>query len=94
MRRRPVAERVQRKNYPTVEARGDEGSNREVLAVMAVIDPSEYYPDVGRVIMGSAKAGESVPFCVSFTPENARKLGEVLIQAAADSDAAKGDLSG
>lgn len=79
----------QKRNYPTIEARGDEGSNREVVAVVAVLEPSEDYPDVGRVIMGSAKAGECVPFCVSLTPDNARKLGQTLIQAANDSDAAK-----
>lgn len=83
-----MSELFPRKNYGPIEARGDEGSNREVIGVTAVLDPSDSYPESGRIIMGSLRSGESVPFAVCMTPDNARKLGEILIQAANESDAA------
>ena len=47
--------------YPHITGvRGNDGEDPSVLAVTAVLDPSEHYPDEGRIILGSPRQSDKL----------------------------------
>jgi len=76
---------------------GDEGENPGVLAVVAVLDPNPYFPDVGRIIVGSPQESEALPGYLpdlggfSMGIDGAERLIATLQQAISDIRAATGN---
>jgi hypothetical protein len=76
-------------NFHVRGLRGDHGENEGVLSVMAEIDQSAFYPEAGRIIVGSPKKSPWVPgyipdlggFCGS--PDAIEQLAHVLLRAVA-----------
>ncbi len=85
------------KLYPHITGvLGDEGENPGVLAVHAVLDPSEHYPEDGRIIVGSPTQSTALP---GYLPDlggfatgiaGAERLIATLQQAVSDIRAATG----
>jgi len=76
------------KLYPhIVGIRGDEGENEATLAVVAVLDRSLHYPEVGRIIVGSPESSDAEVGGFSGGPEAIVQLADTLAQAVSDVDA-------
>jgi len=85
------------KLYPHITGvRGNCGEDPSVLAVTAVLDPSEHYPDEGRIILGSPTKSDKlegyIPDLGGFScgVEAAEQLIATLQQAVSDIRAATG----
>lgn len=79
------------KRYPHVTGvYGDNGENPSALAITAVLDPSDNYPEAGRIIVGSPTATPGIegyiPNLGGFNggPDAIERLAATLNQAARD----------
>lgn len=79
----------------------DDGQSPTVLAVHAVMDAGDTYPDEARIIVGTPSRSPDVVGPVtqmsgagfSASPQAARRLAFTLLEAARDVDAAHGRLT-
>lgn len=85
------------KLYPHVTGvNGNDGEDPSVLVIMAVLDPSPNYPEVGRIIVGSPRKSDKLEghipnlggFCCGV--DGAKQLITTLQQAVSDVEAALG----
>jgi hypothetical protein len=79
----------------------DDGQSPTVLAVHAIMDVGDTYPDEARIIIGTPSRSPDVIGPVtqmsgagfSASPQAARRLAFTLLKAARDVDAAQGSLT-